>query len=81
MKLEIDDAISGEERKRQVLIKQVLYAMEKFENNRSKTAKFLGYTVRGMRGIFSRYPELKHLKGESYEKHSPLYKEHRNKWG
>ena len=58
MLLNIDDSLSGRERRDQVIIQQVHYAMDKFPSKRY-AAEFLGVTERGLRNWCHKYDELK----------------------
>ena len=81
MILEIDDKLSGEDRRKAIILKQIFYAMEYCGNNRSKASKFLGFTCRWMRLQVDKYPELRHLKGEFINKGHIFYKENIKRWG
>ena len=61
MIIEIDDNLPGEEKRRQIIIKQVEYAFAKFPK-KMDAASFLGYSPRVMRDWVNRYPELNKYK-------------------
>ena len=73
MIIEIDDKLSGSERRRLILIKQVEYAMRKFDNRRL-AAIFLGVSPRAFRNWCHRYPEL-----NKYRKHDTWLANHKDR--
>ena len=75
MQLEIDDALSGGERKNLLRFMPIDYALKFFEGNRTQSAKWLGVSVRTLRNIINEIPELHKHK----IKENRAYVEHKTK--
>lgn len=63
MIIKISDKVNGKDRRREITIQMVTYAMSLYPNSRVKAAEFLGYSDKGLRLIMSRIKELRHFKG------------------
>ena len=57
MLIDIDDSLSGKERRRILRIAPVKYALDKFDGHRGKVSKFLGICVRSLRNIINENKE------------------------
>lgn len=64
MIIKIDDKLSGKDKRKQIMIQMVSYAMSLHPKSRVKAAEFLGYSEKGLRLILNRVSELKKFKGE-----------------
>jgi len=62
MIIEISDRLSGKERRKKIVVKTVIYALEK-KRTKTEAAHFLGISLRTLRNILYRYDEL-----ESYRR-------------
>ncbi len=56
MIIDIDDSISGEERKRILRLGPVKYALDLFDGNREKTSKWLNISDRTLRNYIIELP-------------------------
>ena len=65
MIIEIDDKLTGAERREQITIQLVLYAMLLHDDNRTAAARWMGFSGKGFRLIVDRIKKLNHLKGET----------------
>ena len=94
MIIDVPDELIGEQRKTEILLQFIRYAMEKNNYHRGNTAKFMGISVRGLRKIFDRYPilkqefdglnkytvaRIKHHGIEKFKKHKELLRRYPNK--
>jgi len=70
MIIEISDNIPGKERKKLLKLNPVIYALNKFKNNRVLAAAWLGLSTRGLRRIIKRYNELSIFTLTPVEKYS-----------
>ncbi len=59
MILEIDDNLTGEERRKKLRLEPLLYALEKFDGSKEKASLWLGMSARWIRRLVKEYPELK----------------------
>ncbi len=67
MILNIPDNISPKERRRRLLVDPCVYAIEKFNGNKSAAGRWLGISERGMRYRVFNLPEL-----ERYREPDPV---------
>jgi hypothetical protein len=76
MQLNIDDSLSGAERRKKIRYDQISYAMRIHNNNKRASARWLGISIRTMRNWCRGYPEFRPLEikrfiSEHMMKHLP----------
>jgi hypothetical protein len=71
MYISIPDYLSGPEKRKRIIIQQVVYAMEKFKS-RKEAAIFLGYSYRTLTQWVAKYDELKQYRDNDENKERGL---------
>lgn len=58
MRIVIDDRLDGVEKRKQLIVKSIDYAMTLHKGNREKSAKFLGHHLRWVMNCINYFDEL-----------------------